>query len=75
MHRLRRTSPIREIQFAQFETLIKDKEGKHEGDCDETSLLTGMHGPALLTEMAVEISQLKSQLQKLTTIPLAKVHA
>ena len=74
MHRLRRTSPSREIQIAQFETLIKDKESKNEGDCDETSLTTCMHGPALLTEMAVEISRLKSQLQKLTTIPLAKVH-
>ena len=34
-----------------------------------------MHGPALLTELAVEVSQLKMQLQKLTTAPLAKVHA
>ena len=40
-----------------------------------TSLLTSMHGPALLTEMALEINQLKMHLQKLTTVALAKVHA
>ena len=54
VQRLRKTSPIRNIHIAQVETLIKDKEGQHEGDCtcDETSLLynhTCMHGPCSLT--------------------------
>ena len=72
---LKRTSPISHIHTAQVEALMKDKEGKHEGDFDTTSLLTCIHGPALLTELALENSQLKMQLQKLTTAPLAKVRA
>ena len=45
VQRLRKTSPIRDIHIAQVETLIKDKEGQHEGDCtcDETSLLYNLH--------------------------------
>ena len=36
--------------------------------------MTSMHGPALLTELAFENSQLKIQLQMLATAPLAKVY-
>ena len=46
---------------------------KHAGNCDETSLLTCMHGPALLTEVALEVDQLKKQWQELSTVHLAKV--
>ena len=66
--------PISDIHSAQIETLIKEKESKHEGDFDEKSLLTCVHGPALLTELAHEVNQLKKQLQKQTTVPPAKVH-
>ena len=34
-----------------------------------------MHAPALPTELAHEVKQLKMQLQMLTTALLAKVHA
>ena len=37
---LGRTSPLRDIHIAEVETLIKDNEGKHEGDFDEPSLLS-----------------------------------
>ena len=66
---------ISDIHSAQIETLIKEKESKHEGDFDEKSLLTCVHGPALLTELAHEVNQLKKQVQKLTTIPPTQVHA
>ena len=75
VQKLRRTSPIKDTHTAKVETLTKEKEGKHKGDGDETSMLTFMHGPDLLTELAHEVSQLKMQLQKLTTAPLAKVRA
>ena len=72
---LRKTSPTRDIHIAEVETLIKGKEGQHEGGCDETSLLIWMHGPALLTVLPFEDSQPEMQLQKPTTITRAKVHA
>ena len=40
---------VKDIHIAQVETLIKRNKGKHEEDCDETSLLTSIHGPAILT--------------------------
>ena len=51
VQRMRRTSPVRDIHIAQFETLIKGKEGQHEEDwtCDETSLLYDLHAwPCLI---------------------------
>ena len=77
MQRMRRISPSKDTHTVQVEILIRDKEGQHEGHftCDETSLLTCMHDPALFTELALQVDQLKTQLQKLTTAPLAKVRA
>ena len=74
VQRFRKTSPIRDIPTVQVETLIKDKEGQHEGDGDKTSLLNFIHDPAILTELALQIDQLKEQLQKTTTVPFAKVY-
>ena len=73
MQRLGRTSSLRDIHIAQVETLIKDKEGNHKGDFDETNLLTCIHDPALTTVMALQINQLKEQLQNVTTVPLGEV--
>ena len=75
VQKLRRFSPVKEAQTAHVETLIKDKEGKHTQQLDQTILQDCMHDPALHTEMALEINQLKKQLEMLMEYPFAKVHA
>ena len=75
MQRLRRTSPISDRHSAQIETLTSENKSKHEGDFDMTSLCTSMRGSVLLTELSHRVNQLEEQLQKLTTVPPAKVHA
>ena len=74
VQRLGRFPPIKEIQTAHVEALMKDKEGKHTQQLDQTRLPVCMHGPALHTEMALEINQLKKQLEKLMEYPFAKIH-